>query len=1363
VLDLRGVSVHVNLPKLGWTAVFGRGPLRLDLRKIELFYADVLLEEDSNRQLTLISAFEPRQVKPPSAPESTMALTIGEIAIRHAWLHGGLQALSPIDAELGAARARLAFDERGTELMIERARIVGRALPRQANPNGALQAKLWIPGAAAGSLSARAAFDGRIGQVPVRAQGSLDQQFVSGELVIPRTDAARFRPFLPGLTVTAPISARVQARGKLPHLTAEAHLKLGGAALDVRIRAQTAPLSIQSSLALRHFDARAIAIQAPHTDLSLTGEVSVAKAEAGSLAGHYELASESTIVEQYRVPALRLTGDFSESAATARVVSRESDIQTDIALSLRPADRAERPDLAEFSVDVVVPRLEKVAAHAGLQGALQCHVKGRYELARSQLSLNGQAALERVRFGTGSLERGTIAVRLTGAMPAPELVAVGELKSVTIAEQQIVQASFRAHGPLRSPRASVEVERADGLRIKASSVLAQGSLMVRDLNVTASRGEAQMQARARSIRIAESGVRLKDVELSATIARAGRAELAAADLELRQGPPHQPALERLRGELFVDTEFDLEQLARAVPKEYLPVDHAAGKLKLTGSVRRSAADRLPHVDLTIATERLELVGKGSRAAIDDRKQAKQQQAWRTKDVDAMLALSIDGASGAAELDAEAHDARGALVAAWARAILPKTALEARGPALVRLLSELPFSAEVSVPERQLGQLPVVVRPAGVVGSIEASFKARGNARAPNIELWVRGRRLRSKDPSEPIPVDVNASATYENDHTHIAVDAYRDGRGSLALRSEALGNLLRLAETRDPAQAGMRAKASLHLTSFPLRTVPIFKERLINGDVSGNFVLTGLGENPTLRSELRVEHLELGSVPCQTARLDLEAKDGRLSSNLELLHGDGFLRAKLASGIAWKRNWVPALDDAAETRTQLLARDFRVGTLQPFVAEQVSTIDGRMNAQLESWSAAGRTTISGRAELRDGILQIPAIGQEFRDIRAQVTASKGGVVKLEDAQARGRQGRVRIAAAARLAGVSVRAARVRVAIAEDERLPLTTQGVELGEAWGTLDATLLASPAAKTTTIDVYSPDFHLELPQTKQHKIQPLEEPDNVRVGVRLDPRTFHALPLQPLEEPSEPSDSRTIINVALGRDVWVRQGTSMRAQLGGKLRLELSGATSVSGRIRLVGGRLDVSGKRFEIERGLVTFQGTDPANPIVVATARHDSRDAEGYRVYADFVGPVKTGKLTLRSEPPLSEDEILSLLLFGETDGSFGSGAGGSAATAVSVGGSSATRGLNAALEDLTDLDVSTRVDTSRGSPTPELVIQLSRRLAAQVGYNLGTPGLGQAPDRTFITLDLRIRRRWSLATTVGDHGGTMVDAVWRHRY
>lgn len=113
----------------------------------------------------------------------------------------------------------------------------------------------------------------------------------------------------------------------------------------------------------------------------------------------------------------------------------------------------------------------------------------------------------------------------------------------------------------------------------------------------------------------------------------------------------------------------------------------------------------------------------------------------------------------------------------------------------------------------------------------------------------------------------------------------------------------------------------------------------------------------------------------------------------------------------------------------------------------------------------------------------------------------------------------------------------------------------------------------------------------------------------------------------------------------------------------------------------------------RGTLTFQGEQPPNPVVTAQARWES--PEGIVVYAEFRGPARDGELSLRSEPPMSDDEILSLLLFGTPDGTLGvgrSGEGGEAATAVSVAGGVAAQGLNAALERLTALDVTARIDT-----------------------------------------------------------------------
>jgi hypothetical protein len=101
--------------------------------------------------------------------------------------------------------------------------------------------------------------------------------------------------------------------------------------------------------------------------------------------------------------------------------------------------------------------------------------------------------------------------------------------------------------------------------------------------------------------------------------------------------------------------------------------------------------------------------------------------------------------------------------------------------------------------------------------------------------------------------------------------------------------------------------------------------------------------------------------------------------------------------------------------------------------------------------------------------------------------------------------------------------------------------------------------------------------------------------------------------------------------------------------------------------------------------------------------------------------------------------------------------------VSVAGGTAAQGLNRALSKVTDLDVSARVDTSTGAPRPELVLQLTPRVAARVTQALGEPSPGQSPDRTFVTIEFRIASAWALSTMVGDRGASAFDLIWRRRY
>ena len=65
--------------------------------------------------------------------------------------------------------------------------------------------------------------------------------------------------------------------------------------------------------------------------------------------------------------------------------------------------------------------------------------------------------------------------------------------------------------------------------------------------------------------------------------------------------------------------------------------------------------------------------------------------------------------------------------------------------------------------------------------------------------------------------------------------------------------------------------------------------------------------------------------------------------------------------------------------------------------------------------------------------------------------------------------------------------------------------------------------------------------------------------------------------------------------------------------------------------------------------------------------------------------------------------------------------------------------------------------------PELVFQVTPRISARVTRALGEPAPGQPPDRTFATLDFRLKGPWSLEAMVGDRGASALDLIWRHRY
>jgi len=59
--------------------------------------------------------------------------------------------------------------------------------------------------------------------------------------------------------------------------------------------------------------------------------------------------------------------------------------------------------------------------------------------------------------------------------------------------------------------------------------------------------------------------------------------------------------------------------------------------------------------------------------------------------------------------------------------------------------------------------------------------------------------------------------------------------------------------------------------------------------------------------------------------------------------------------------------------------------------------------------------------------------------------------------------------------------------------------------------------------------------------------------------------------------------------------------------------------------------------------------------------------------------------------------------------------------------------------------------------------VNKRLAARVTHSVGEPAPGTSPDRTFVTLELRLKQLWLLSATFGDRGASALDLMWRKHY
>jgi translocation and assembly module TamB len=159
---------------------------------------------------------------------------------------------------------------------------------------------------------------------------------------------------------------------------------------------------------------------------------------------------------------------------------------------------------------------------------------------------------------------------------------------------------------------------------------------------------------------------------------------------------------------------------------------------------------------------------------------------------------------------------------------------------------------------------------------------------------------------------------------------------------------------------------------------------------------------------------------------------------------------------------------------------------------------------------------------------------------------------------------------------------------------------------------------------------------------------PDRLPPSVRkLDVTEINGATGDVLKEAAPPSSKQPVVatldvTLDIPGQAFVR-GRGLDSEWKGRFHVTgTSGAPQIEGGLQVVHGTMNFLGKTLTLSRGTITLVGGDKIEPMLDFLAESTSANITAQ---VAVTGPVQQPKITLTSNPPLPQDQILAQLLFG----------------------------------------------------------------------------------------------------------------------
>ncbi|MFN2426643.1 MAG: translocation/assembly module TamB domain-containing protein [Candidatus Binatia bacterium] len=714
----------------------------------------------------------------------------------------------------------------------------------------------------------------------------------------------------------------------------------------------------------------------------------------------------------------------------------------------------------------------------------------------------------------------------------------------------------------------------------------------------------------------------------------------------------------VRGEpfSFEGTRFDVltvETTATGLPeawtaKVHSTARHGAIEASLDAAVSMAAEDRLEISDVVLRGPRtegsadLEIALRDALASGNVELESEDLSLWRPMigmavsgaiSIDATLAASGSGETATQRVSASAHAKR---------LLVPLDGNEV----FVETLDATAFALEIG--ENPRGRVTVRGKNIryGDQTLVEGTLEATGDGDAWNLDTRfdLRGQEDAYVEASGRVVPGEAIEGTLAR------LSGTLDGR-SLALQSPAtfryqaadvwsIGQLaLRVGESGLLRADGQSTASGLRIDAraeqLPLALASVFATTLaLDGTVDGTVQITGpsleaaRGEVSLRGNDIVDLSQETGGLSPVDVQIDARLAGGRVNGTAEL-QGIGQSRLSVRFEVP-----TDVASGSAPFEATLVWKG-EVGDTLALVPTGENVITGRIDAELRVSGTLDAPRMSGRAVLADGRLEQPAAGLVLTDIRAELAGSGTSLELLQLEAGDGEGGRVQMSGSIAFPRLPAFTAtfELRAREAVLSRLDLATTKADA-------DLVVRASRGAGegadiegAITGEVRLIDVRVNIPQRFDSDIPEIEV---IEVGAQTaatevtSPASMLALDL----DIEVQGDNRIFVTGRGTESEWSAD-------------LHIGGTTAdprVEGAITAVRGQIGLLGRRFELTRGTLRFDGEADNVPYlsVIATA-----EANDITAIAEVTGPATAPSIELRSDPSLPRDEVLSRVLFGQS--------------------------------------------------------------------------------------------------------------------